>query len=154
MEPIEILLVDDEEAFTEILAQRLGKRGFAVKTAVDGHTGLKLLTENESIEVVVLDIAMPGMGGIETLKVMKKERPLVEAIMLTGQATVNTAVEAIKQGAFNYLLKPCDIEDLSAFIEEAVAHRRSRQAKILDVRMTPYLSPEKREELIAAILKE
>ena len=154
MELTAILVVDDEQAFTEILAQRLGKRGFAVKTAVDGHTGLKLLAEDELIEVVVLDIAMPGMDGIETLKAMKKERPLVEAIMLTGQATVNTAVEAIKQGAFNYLLKPCDIEDLSAFIEEAAAHRRSRQAKILDVRMTPYLSSEKREELIAAILKE
>jgi DNA-binding NtrC family response regulator len=154
MEPIAILVVDDEQAFAEILAQRLNKRGFAVKTAVDGHAGLKLLAANELIEVVVLDIAMPGMNGIETLKAMKKQRPLVEAIMLTGQATVNTAVEAIKLGAFNYLLKPCDIEDLTAFIEEALVHRRSRQAKILDVRMTPYLSPEKREELIAAILKE
>lgn len=154
MAPTAILIVDDEQAFTEILAQRLGKRGFAVKTAADGHTGLKLLREDESIEVVVLDIAMPGMDGIETLKAMKKERPLVEAVMLTGQGTVDTAVEAIKQGAFNYLLKPCDIEDLSAFIGDAVKHRRNRQAKILDVRMTPYISPEKREELIAAILKE
>jgi DNA-binding NtrC family response regulator len=154
MEPIAILIVDDEQAFTEILTQRLGKRGFAVKTAADGHSGLKILAEDELIEVVVLDIAMPGMDGIETLKAMKKERPLVEAIMLTGKGTVNTAVESIKQGAFNYLLKPCDIEDLRAFIEDAVKHRRNRQAKILDVRMTPYLSPEKREELIAAILKE
>ena len=154
MEPTAILVVDDEQAFTEILAQRLGKRGFTVKTAADGYTGLKLLREDEAIEVVVLDIAMPGMDGIETLKAMKKERPLIEAVMLTGKGTVNTAVEAIKQGAFNYLSKPCDIEDLSAFIEEAVVHRRNRQAKILNVRMTPYLSQGKREELIAAILKE
>ncbi len=154
MEPIAILVVDDERAFTEILAQHLSKKGFAVKSAADGLTGLKLLAENEAFEVVVLDIAMPGMNGIETLKAMKKERPLVEVIMLTGHATVSTAVEAIKQGAFKYLLKPCDVEDLRAFIDAAVSHRRNRQAKILDVRMTPYLSPEKREEMIATILKE
>jgi DNA-binding NtrC family response regulator len=154
MPPIPILVVDDEQAFTEILAQRLGKRGFAVKTATDGNTGLRLLMDDESIEVVILDIAMPGMDGIETLKTMKKDRPLVEAIMLTGKGTVNTAVESIKWGAFNYLQKPCNIEDLCVFIEEAVKHRRNRQAKILDVRMTPYLTAEKREELIAAILKE
>jgi DNA-binding NtrC family response regulator len=154
MSPIPILIVDDEQAFTEILAQRLGKRGFTVKTAVDGNTGLRVLTDDESIEVVILDIAMPGMDGIETLKTMKKNRPLVEAIMLTGKGTVNTAVESIKWGAFNYLQKPCNIEDLCVFIEEAVKHRRNRQARILDVRMTPYLTVEKREELIAAILKE
>lgn len=154
MPPIPILVVDDEQAFTEILAQRLGKRGFAVKTATDGTTGLRLLMDDESIEVVILDIAMPGMDGIETLKTMKKDRPLVEAIMLTGKGTVNTAVESIKWGAFNYLQKPCNIEDLCVFIEEAVKHRRNRQARILDVRMTPYLTAEKREELIAAILKE
>ena len=154
MSPIPILIVDDEQAFTEILAQRLGKRGFAVKTATDGNTGLRLLIDDESIEVVILDIAMPGMDGIETLKTMKKDRPLVEAIMLTGKGTVNTAVESIKWGAFNYLQKPCNIEDLCVFIEEAVKHRRNRQARILDVRMTPYLTVEKREELIAAILKE
>lgn len=154
MAPIPILVVDDERDFTEILAQRLGKRGYAVKTALDGATALKVLESDRSIEVVVLDIAMPGMNGIDTLKALKKSDPLLEIIMLTGQATVDTAVEAIKQGAFNYLSKPCEIDDLSAFIEEAVRHKRSRQAKILDVRMTPYLSKQKREEMIAAILQE
>jgi DNA-binding NtrC family response regulator len=154
MAPIPILIVDDEQDFTGVLALRLGKRGFTITTAADGVAGLKLLAEDESIEVVVLDIAMPGLDGIETLKAMKKDRPLVEVIMLTGHGAVNTAVESIKWGAFNYLLKPCDIEDLCVFIQDAVKHRRNRQAKILDVRMTPYLSSEKREELIAAILKE
>jgi DNA-binding NtrC family response regulator len=154
MAPIPILIVDDEQAFTETLAQRLGKRGFTVKTAADGHTGLRLLAEDESIEAVILDIAMPGMDGLETLKAMKEYRPLVEVVMLTGQGTVNSAVDSIKWGAFNYLQKPCNIDDLCAFIEQAVKHRRNRQAKILDVRMTPYLTIEKREELIAAILKE
>lgn len=154
MAPIPILVVDDERDFTEILAQRLGKRGYAVKTALDGATALKVLESDRSIEVVVLDIAMPGMNGIDTLKALKNVDPLLEIIMLTGQATVNTAVEAIKHGAFNYLSKPCEIDDLSTFIEEAVRRKRSREAKILDVRMTPYLSKQKREELIAAILQE
>lgn len=154
MAPIPILVVDDEREFTEILAQRLGKRGYVVKTAADGVTALKTLAEDPSIEVVVLDIAMPGMNGIDTLKAMKSHNPLLEIIMLTGQATVDTAVEAIRQGAFNYLSKPCDIDDLGVFIEEAASHKRGREAKILDVRMTPYLSDQKRQELIAAILQE
>ncbi|MFH0782181.1 MAG: response regulator [Pseudomonadota bacterium] len=154
MTPTPILVVDDEHAFTEILAMRLSKRGFTVKTAADGKTGLQLLEDDETIEVAVLDVSMPGMDGIETMKVMKEKRPLVEVVMLTGQGTVNTAVESIKWGAFNYLIKPCAIEDLSVCIQEAVKHRKNRQAKILDVRMRPYLSPERRDELIAAILKE
>jgi len=152
--PTPLLIVDDEQAFTEILAQRLSKRGFAVTTAADGLLGLQLLKEDETLEVVVLDIAMPGVDGITALKAMKKERPLVEIIMLTGQGNVASAVESIKWGAFNYLVKPCTIEDLTVCIEEAVKHRRDKEKKILEVRMTPYLSASKREELIAALLKE
>ena len=154
MEPTTVLVVDDDLAFTEILALRLGKRGFNVLTAEAGEAGLKVLNQGDFIDVVVLDMAMPGMDGLETLKMLKKKQPLVEVLMLTGQSTVATAVEAIKWGAFNYLTKPCDIEDLSAFLEEAANHRKNRQAKILEVRMTPYLSPQKREQLIADILKE
>jgi len=152
--PTPLLIVDDEQAFMEILAQRLSKRGFAVTTAADGLLGLQLLKEDETLEVVVLDIAMPGMDGITALKAMKKERPLVEIIMLTGQGNVASAVESIKWGAFNYLVKPGTIEDLTVCIEEAVKHRRDKEKKILEVRMTPYLSASKREELIAALLKE
>lgn len=154
MESTTILVVDDDQSFTEILALHLGKRGFTVLTAADGEAGLELLDQGESIDVVILDMAMPGMDGLETLKMIKKKQPLVEMLMLTGRSTIATAVEAIKWGAFNYLTKPCDIEDLSAFIEEAANHRKNRQAKILEVRMTPYLSPQKREQLIADILKE
>ena len=92
------------------------------------------------------------MSGIDTLMAMKKDRPLIEVIMLTGQGTVNTAVESIKFGAYNYLTKPCKIEDLTAYIEEAAQLKRTREAKILDIRMTPYLTTEKREQLIAEIL--
>ena len=154
MEPLAILVVDDEQDFSKLLAARLAKRDFTVKTAADGQTALQTLAADELIDVVVLDLAMPGMDGIETLKAIKQDRPLVEVIMLTGKATVNTAVEAIKWGAYNYLIKPCNIEDLVTVLHDAAQQRKSRQAKILDVRMTPYLSTEKREELIAAILKE
>lgn len=152
MLPISLLLVDDEQAFTEPLALRLGKRGFAVKTAPDGETALRQVENDHAIEVVVLDIAMPGMDGVEALKAMKKSNPLLEIIMLTGQGTVDTAVESIKLGAYNYLTKPCKIEDLTAYIEEAAAQKRAREAKILDVRMMPYITDEKRRELIAEIL--
>ena len=93
MPPISLLIVDDEQEFTEIMAQRLRKRGFAVTTATDGESALGCL---EGIDIVILDVAMPGMNGIETLNAIKKRHPLVEVIMLTGQATVGTAVEAIR----------------------------------------------------------
>jgi DNA-binding NtrC family response regulator len=153
MQPISLLLVDDEEAFTEILALRLGKRGCVVKTALDGATAVKMVEEDRAIEVVVLDIAIPGMDGIETLKAMKKVNPLLEVIMLTGNVTVQTGVESIKLGAYNYLAKPCKIEDITAIIEEAASQRRAREAKILDIRSRPWLTEEKRQALIAAVLR-
>lgn len=152
MLPISLLLVDDEQDFTSALALRLEKRGFIVRTAFDGEKALGQVRDDHEIEVVVLDISMPGMSGIDTLMAMKKEHPLIEVIMLTGQGTVNTAVESIKFGAYNYLTKPCKIEDLTAYIEEAAQLKRTREAKILDIRMTPYLTKEKREQLIAEIL--
>jgi len=148
---ISLLLVDDEKEFIEIMAQRLHKRGFQVATATEGAAALQRLEEGV-VDIVILDVAMPGMGGIETLDAIKKRHPLVEVVMLTGQATVGTAVAAIRQGAFNYLKKPCEIDDLIAQVEAAMGRRLERQAKVLEVRMTPYLSPDKRREMIAAIL--
>ncbi len=150
---ISLLLVDDEQVFLDIMAQRLKRRGFTVTTANDGEAALRHLQAGV-IDVVVLDVAMPGMSGIETLQAIKKQQPLIEVIMLTGQATVATAVEAIRQGAFNYLKKPCEIEDLLAQINNALLRRREREARILEVRMKPYLASDKRDEMIAAILKE
>ncbi len=154
MTPPTLLIVDDEPAFIEILAQRLAKRGYTVKTALDGRTAIRQLQDDDTIEVVILDVAMPGMSGIETLTAIKKNHALIEVIMLTGRATVDTAVEAIKLGAFNYLLKPCEIEDLIFHTQEAVKRKRDRRARILEVRMTPYLSQKRRQEMIAAILED
>jgi DNA-binding NtrC family response regulator len=150
---ISLLLVDDEKVFLDIMAQRLKRRGFAVATADDGETALRHL-QTSAIDVVVLDVAMPGMSGIETLQAIKEQQPLIEVVMLTGQATVATAVEAIRLGAFNYLKKPCEIEDLLAQINNALLRRREREARVLEVRMKPYLASDKRDEMIAAILKE
>lgn len=153
MAAITLLIVDDQQDFIEILAQRLVKRGYTVKTATDGGTALRQLQDDETIEVVILDVAMPGMSGIETLQAIKSHHTLIEVIMLTGHATVDTAVDAIKLGAFNYLTKPCEIEDLIFQVQEAVQRKRAREAGILEVRMKPYLSQEKRAEMIAAILE-
>ncbi|KAB2887927.1 MAG: response regulator [Desulfobulbaceae bacterium] len=150
---ISLLLVDDEQVFLDIMAQRLKKRGFSVITAEDGEAALRHL-QTGAVDVVVLDVAMPGMSGIETLQAIKKRHPLIEVVMLTGQATVATAVEAIRQGAFNYLKKPCEIDDLLAQINNALLRRRDREARILEVRMKPYLARDKRDEMIAAILRE
>jgi DNA-binding NtrC family response regulator len=81
-------------------------------------------------------------------------RPLTEVIMLTGQGSVAAAVTSMKKGAFNYLQKPCDVDDLAATIADALSHRRQRQKKILEIRMDPFLSGEKRRELIEAVLAE
>jgi DNA-binding NtrC family response regulator len=149
---ISLLLVDDEIEFTEIMAQRLKKRGFPITTATEGATALQRLEEG-AIDIVILDVAMPGMNGIDILNTIRERHPLVEVIKLTGQATVGTAVEAIRHGAFNYLKKPCEIEDLIAQVESAMERRMARQKKVLEVRMTPYLSSERRAEMISAILK-
>lgn len=149
-----ILIVDDEKDFTEILRARLTRRGYAVATAGDGDQALHSLRNNEEIAVVVLDLAMPGMDGLTTLAAIKTLRPLVEVIILTGRGSVAAAVDAVKKGAFNYLQKPCSVDDLAVVIAEARQHRESRQKKILEVRMDPYLSGEKRQEMIAAILRE
>lgn len=154
MAPISLLIVDDEQEFTEIMAQRMRRRGFAVTTAIDGKSAIRCLNDIDGIEIVVLDLAMPGMNGIETLNIIKTDHPLVEVIMLTGQATVDTAVESIRQGAFNFLIKPCEIDDLISHIQGALKRKQDRETRILEVRMTPYLSAEKRKEMIAAILED
>jgi DNA-binding NtrC family response regulator len=153
MKPIHLLLVDDELPFIEIISQRLRRRGFITACASDGQGALVQLDVNDSLEVVVLDVAMPGMDGLETLQRMKTSRPLVEIIMLTGQATINSAVEAIKLGAFDYLMKPCDLEELTAKIDQAAERKRKREAEILKIRMMPYISERERNELISRIMK-
>lgn len=87
------------------------------------------------MEVVVLDVKMPGMDGMETLKQIKGRFPLVEVIMLTGHATVETAIEGMKMGAFDYLMKPCDIDQLLEKVEGAAEKKQKHEEKIMEARM-------------------
>ena len=131
-----LLLVDDETAFLDAMARRLTKRDFEILTASSGMDALEMLTSNgEKIEVVILDVKMPGMDGIETLAEIKRKCPLVEVVMRTGHATGPSAIDGMKQGAFDYLMKPCDMNILVEKVSEAAALKRRHEEKIIQARM-------------------
>jgi DNA-binding NtrC family response regulator len=106
-----------------------------VLPAYGGEEALKKLAENKRVEVVILDVKMPGMDGIETLKEIKKTFPLVEVIMLTGHATVESAIDGMKLGAFDYLMKPSDIDVLVEKVTDAAATKRRHEEKIIEAQM-------------------
>ncbi len=135
MDTIQLMLVDDEKAFLNTLTKRLEKRNFVVTTAYSGTEALEVLKNNDKIETVILDVKMPGMDGIETLAKIKTMHPIVEVIMLTGHATVDSAIDGMKQGAFDYLMKPCEIDQLIAKVEEATHRKRSHEQKITEARI-------------------
>ena len=147
-----ILLVDDEREFVAILTQRLTKRNYSVAFAHSGNDALVQLEDDKEIDVVILDVKMPGVDGIETLKLIKEKWPLIEVIMLTGHSTLASAIDAIKIDANDYLLKPIEMEQLVSKIKKAVCRKRHRDKLILDVYMTPYLTRREQEEQIAKIL--
>ncbi|MEN6439606.1 MAG: response regulator [Syntrophobacter sp.] len=121
-----VLLVDDEVPFVEAMTRRLARRNLKVLTAFTGMEALDTLQAQQTVDVVILDVKMPDMDGIDTLREIKKAHPLVEVIMLTGHATVESGIEGMKLGAFDYLMKPCDINQLMAKIQEAKARRDQR----------------------------
>jgi len=129
-----VLLVDDEVPFVETMTKRLSKRQLMVIPAYTGREALEKLGKN-TVDVVILDVKMPGMDGIETLREIKKTHPLVEVIMLTGHATVKSAVEGMRLGAFDYLMKPCEMEELLAKVGEAKEKKSKHEQKIIDDRM-------------------
>jgi len=154
MDSAVILIVDDERLFSDVLAQRLRQRGFAAVAVTSGLDALKRLEGTNSIEVVLLDLKMPVMDGIATLQMIKKGFPLVEVVMLTGHATIDSAIEAMKSGAFDYLVKPFDIDQVLDKINAAVKRKRDREARIREVRSRPYISERERGELISKILDD
>ena len=129
MVKMRIMLVDDEERFLQTTQKMIVKKGYDVLTAASGTECLEKL-DNELVHVVILDVKMPGMDGVETLKHIKQRFPLVEVIMLTGHATAESAVEGLKLGATDYLTKPTSIEDLIAKAEEAFQKRVLLEQKI------------------------
>ena len=108
---IRVLLVDDEPDFVESLSQSLQIRDFDVKTSLSGDEALDLILRQD-FDVIVLDVLMPGKDGIETLREIKTIKPLLNVIMLTGKSTVETAIEGMKLGAYDYLIKPTETENL------------------------------------------
>jgi DNA-binding NtrC family response regulator len=118
MKGAKILLVDDEVVFTTNMSKLLTNRGYKVTAANSGDAAIQAL-EKENFDVVVLDLKMPGMDGLTTLKEIKKLGLFTETLILTGHGSIDTALEAIKLGAYDYLTKPCEIDDLLGKIEGA-----------------------------------
>jgi DNA-binding NtrC family response regulator len=128
--PARLLIVDDEKDFVEMFSLRLREAGQKVLEAYSGKECLDMLAEHPDIDVVVLDIKMPGMDGIETLQEIKKRHPVVEVIMLTGHGTIETAVQGMKLGAYDYLLKPADFEEIETKVEGARKRKEEQEERI------------------------
>ena len=127
--PINVLVVDDEKDFVEMFSLRLKEVGENVRGVNSGRECLETLAKTDT-DVVILDIKMPGMDGIETLREIKKHYPLVEVILLTGHGAVDTAVEGMKIGAFDYINKPADFDDLLIKLEEARKRKAEQEERI------------------------
>jgi DNA-binding NtrC family response regulator len=130
-----VLLVDDEVDFVETFSERLVMRNLEIAKAFSGKEALQVLDTNRNTEVVILDVKMPGMDGIETLAEIKKKFPLVEVIMLSGHADVESAIDGMKQGAFDYLMKPCDMDQIIAKVTAAASKKRQHEEKIIQARI-------------------
>lgn len=123
MDSVSVLLVDDEKDFNETIAKRLRRRGYGVRSAFSGQEALAILPEG-GFDVVVLDMKMPGMDGIETLREIKKRHSSVEVLLLTGHASVESGVQGMAMGAYDYLLKPVEFEELLSAINQAGERKR------------------------------
>jgi DNA-binding NtrC family response regulator len=133
MEGFNVLLVDDEGEFLDTLVKRIQKRNVNAKGVRSGEEALAFLEKNP-VDVVVLDVRMPGMDGIETLRALKRQYPLTEVIMLTGHASLEVAIEGMELGAFDYLMKPVEIDDLLYKLQDANKRRTIQIEKIKGMR--------------------
>ena len=133
-----VLVVDDEADFLTTLVNRLRKRNLEVSGVASGEKALGLL-DKEPFDVVILDVKMPGMDGVDVLREMKRKWPPVEVIMLTGHASIESGIEGMKLGAFDFIIKPMDIDDLvdkmrKAFEKKSNHQEKIRQAKIKELK--------------------
>lgn len=126
-----ILMVDDEKVFADNMASLLTVRGYRVRSVYNGESAIEAL-EKERFDVVVLDLKMPGMDGIATLKEVKKLGLFTETLILTGHGSMDSAVEAIKLGAYDYLTKPCGIDELVLKIEGAWEKKDGAEKKDME----------------------
>jgi DNA-binding response OmpR family regulator len=119
MKNLKILLVDDEEEFVTTLAERLELRGLQARTALNGEAALKMI-EADIPQIVILDVMMPGIGGFEVLRRIKAQHPQLPVILLTGRGSEKEGVKGMGLGAFDYLMKPLNIEELIKKMQEAI----------------------------------
>lgn len=139
MDFFNVLVVDDEEDFVETLVNRLNKRKVPTTGVLSGEEAVELMKKRE-FDVVILDIKMPGgMDGIETLREIKKIQPLAEVLLLTGHASVETSIEGMKLGAFDYVLKPIKLEELLPKLAEAFERKDAHDAKIRSAKIKKLL---------------
>ena len=129
MHGLAVLLVDDEVDFLQALLKRMQKRNVSAAAVNSGEEALAFLSWN-GVDVVILDVKMPGMDGIETLREIKKRHPLLEVIMLTGHADMEVAIEGMNLGAFDYLMKPINIDDLLYKVQDAYKKKTIQEEKI------------------------
>ena len=120
MSDYRVLLVDDEEEFVSALSERLTLRGIETESALNGEEALASLVDKE-FEVVILDVMMPGLGGLEVLRQIKSTHPNTQVILLTGHGSTREGIEGMRLGAFDYLIKPVDIEEMLAKMKEAAS---------------------------------
>jgi two-component system OmpR family response regulator len=118
MEPLRVLVVDDEAELVSAVVERLEIRGFAAQGALTGAEALELV-RRQTFDVVVLDVKMPGLGGLQVIKQLKRDHPSLQVILLTGHGSAESAREGMQLGAFDYLMKPINIDDLVKILHQA-----------------------------------
>jgi len=124
-----VLVVDDEQEFRDMTIKRLSKRDIMAEGVESGEMAIERIRRGD-IDVVLLDVKMPGMGGVEALRQIKQKKPLTEVVMLTGHASVESGIDGMKLGAFDYLMKPMEFESLLEKLSEAYERKRIQQDKI------------------------
>ena len=134
-----LLIVDDEEQFVEALSERLSMRDYDVTTAQTGEDAIEKIT-NYNFDVVILDVRLPGIDGTDVLREIKSLKPLTEVVMLTGHGTVEMAIEGMKLGAFDILMKPCETEDLIAKIDKAHDRKAEQEDRIRAAKISGFTS--------------
>ena len=134
-----LLIVDDEEQFAEALSARLSMRNYEVMTSLTGEDAIEKI-KNYNFDVVILDVRLPGIEGTEVMREIKNLKPLTEIIMLTGHGTVEMAIEGMKLGAFDFLMKPCETEDLTEKINKAHDRKADQEDRIRAAKISGFTS--------------
>src|SRR3989304_5435284 len=126
---IKLLLVDDDDTFRKVMSKEFSALGYQVALAATGEEALESLRKN-SFDVALLDIRMPGMGGLTALEAIKERDPTCEVVMLTGYGTLDDAVKAMKLGAYDYVTKPCPLDELEALIAKACEKKMLKEQNV------------------------